>query len=265
VIRLVEDGERRLSPPNGRVAALSTVALIQVRAAYPASVPEAAVRLYSFGRLPLMALRRSGYDDARLHAELATAASPAWVVVASGPPDGPWWAWRPRQIESALAAGGWKLYVSPQPHRMIDAVRATLNAAADLPVVSAKCGGDAQGLLRPDKIVVHLQSRAAIDALAARLARALQGCPAHGVPFTAEIGGDGLLSWGRDPPPDPVHGRQTPSWRTWITWRLAEGLMASAPVFDDPCAEALKRIAAAGVDARTWAPADDIFRRRIAA
>jgi hypothetical protein len=94
--------------------------------------------------------------------------------------------------------------------------------------------------------------------------RALQGCSAHGVPFTAELGGDGLLSWGRDPPPDPAHGRQTLSWRTWITWRLAEGLMASAPVCGDPCAEALKRIAAAGVDARTWAPVDDIFARRIA-
>jgi hypothetical protein len=260
----VEDGELQSSLRNGRVAALSTVALVQVCAAYPASVAEAALRLYSFGRLPFIAWRRAGYDDARLHAELATAASPAWVAVASGPPDGPWWAWRPRHVESAPTAGGWKLYVSPQPHRMIDAVRATLNAAADLPVVSAKCGGDAQGLLRPDKIVVHLQSRAAIDALAARLVRALQGCSAHGVPFTAELGGDGLLSWGRDPPPDPAHGRQTLSWRTWITWRLAEGLMASAPVCGDPCAEALKRIAAAGVDARTWAPVDDIFARRIA-
>jgi hypothetical protein len=112
---------------------------------------------------------------------------------------------------------------------------------------------------------VHLQSRAAIDALAARLARALQGYSAHGVPFTAELGGDGLLSWGRDPPPDPAHGRQTLCWRSWITSRLAEGLMASAPVSGDPCAEALSRIVSAGVDASTWAPADDIFGRRIAA
>jgi hypothetical protein len=127
----IENGEPRLPAPKGRIAALSMVALIHVHAAYPASVPEAAVRLYSFGRLPFIAWRRVCYDDARLHMELATAASPAWVPVASGPPDGPWWAWRPRKVERASASGGWKLYVSPQPHQMIDAIRATLNAAAD--------------------------------------------------------------------------------------------------------------------------------------
>jgi hypothetical protein len=237
------------------MAALSYVAAVGF-----GSVPDAAARLYTFGRLPMAAWRRLGVDQAGLRAELAGVATAAWLQVAGGPPDGPWWSWRRRGGPAEPADGGWKVYVSPQAPLTVEAVRATLAAGAELPVVSVKCGGDASGLLRPDKLVVHLATFEAVEALAARLRRALDGCPVHGVPFTAALGGDGLLSWGRDPPRGSEIAAVAPSWRSWMTWILAEGMAASAPGCD-PCQAALRRVECAGVDPLTWAAADDIWTR----
>jgi hypothetical protein len=249
-----------------RVAELSLAALAHVQALGCQSVAASAARLYTFGRQPMAVWRRLATSPDALRSELAGAGGAAWMPVAAGPPVGPWWSWRRRGCDDAMRnVPGWKLYVSPQPAWMIEAIRATLECAADLPVVSAKCGGDAQGILRPDKIVVHLATREAIDELAMRLRRALDGCPTHGVPFTAEVGCDGLLSWGRDPPLSLVSTAGRPSWRSWVTWCLAEGLAAPAASGTDACTAALRHIAAMGVDPLTWAPEDDIWSRRIAA
>lgn len=248
---------------RGLLAELSMAALANVTAAGTESVAAAAVRLYTFGRLPMSAWRRLGMDQATLRAELAGAATAAWLQVAAGPPDGPWWSWRPRLGPAAPPDAGWKLYVSPQAPLMTEAVRATLGACVGLPVVSVKCGGDASGMLRPDKLVVHLATQQAVHALAERLQRELDGCPVHGVPFTAALGGDGLLSWGRDPPLHSHWAAVGPSWRSWVTWLLAEGLAAPSEPSGDACQAALRSVARAGVDPLTWAAADDIWTRRM--
>ena len=54
-----------------------------------------------------------------------------------------------------------------------------------------KVGPDAAGLLRPDKFVVYLRDAAELRAVAAELTRALAGARPHGVPFSAELAGDG--------------------------------------------------------------------------
>ena len=60
--------------------------------------------------------------------------------------------------------------------------------------------------------------------------RSLGSCPAHGVPFTAEISPDGLLSWGADPPGRSFSdGADSTSWRMWVTRRLAEYLTVAGP------------------------------------
>jgi hypothetical protein len=89
----------------------------------------------------------------------------------------------------------------------------------------------------------------------------LQGCRPHGVPFTAEIGGGGLLSWGIDPPADensvPWLARE--SWRSRICNRLATALiLAKTP--GEPIGSiarfAMERLAFDGVDTETWMPID---------
>ena len=90
----------------------------------------------------------------------------------------------------------WKVYVSPRPHDLADAICITLSACEGLPILSLKYGADEHGMLRPDKLVVHLATHDAVNMLSDRLLRRLAGSPAHGVPYTAELGGDGSISRG---------------------------------------------------------------------
>ena len=243
---------------QGRLARLSLAGLQHAQELGGASVEALAVRLYSWNRLPVSAWRRVAWQADVLQAEVSAAAGQGWVLVAAGPPAGPWWAWQPR-ARSPDAAGIWKLYVSPQPSQLGEAVRATLAACSELPVVSLKYGGDAQGMLRPDKLVVHFTTREAVHVAAARLCQMLAGCPVHGVPFSGELGGDGLISYGCDPPPGSPASRTGASWRAWITWRLAEALANPTEAEPEPWRAALDHVARAGVDPATWAPAADMW------
>jgi hypothetical protein len=244
---------------RGRLARLSLAGLQHAQALGGASVEALAARLYSWNRLPVSAWRRVAWQADILQAEASAAAGQDWVLVAAGPPAGPWWAWRPRARSADAAGGGWKLYVSPQPAQLGDAVRVTLAACSELPVASLKYGGDAQGMLRPDKLVVHFETKEAMHLAAERISPLLAGCPVHGVPFSGELGGDGLVSYGCDPPPGSAASRTGLSWRGWITWRLAEALANPAGAECEPWQAALDHVAQAGVDPATWAPAADIW------
>jgi len=244
---------------NGRLALISLAGLQHAHELGEASVEAVAARLYAWNRLPAAAWRRAAWQTKILQTEAAAAAAREWTLVAPGPPTGPWWAWQPRARPPEAPAGGWKLYVSPQPNLLGDAVRAAFTASSELPVTSLKYGGDAQGVLRPDKLVVHFETREAVHAAAIRLSQILGGCAAHGVPFSAELAGDGLISYGCDPPVGSPASRTGLSWRSWITRRLAEALAASAQLGPEACRAALAAIARDGVDPVTWAPGADIW------
>jgi hypothetical protein len=107
--------------------------------------------------------------------------------------------------------------------------------------------------------------------LAAAAAPALSGCPPHGVPFTAALTPDGLLSWGVDPPRSSClpGWRGVESWRLWVTDRLARALLRARSL---GCADlppwryARLRLALEGVDTAEWLPADvDWGEREVAA
>ena len=244
---------------QGRLARLSLAGLQHAQELGGTSVEAFAARLYSWNRLPASAWRRVAWQADVLQAEVSAAAGQEWALVAAGPPADPWWAWQPRTRSPDAAAGIWKLYVSPQPTQLGDAVRATLAACSELPVASLKYGGDAQGMLRPDKLVVHFTTKDAVHVAATRLSPMLAGCPVHGVPFSGELGGDGLISYGCDPPPGSPASRIGLSWRAWITWRLAEALANPVEAELEPWRAALDHVARAGVDPVTWAPAVDIW------
>jgi hypothetical protein len=94
------------------------------------------------------------------------------------------------------------------------------------------------------------------------LTERLAGTPAQGVPFTSEIGAEGLLSWGVDPPADSQwSGRE--SWRLWLTHRLAVALLSGkkseAPGVE-PWRFALERLRLEGVDTDSWTPGGTLFR-----
>jgi hypothetical protein len=243
----------------GRLAEMSLSGLQHAQALQPASVEATAARLYAWNRLPSSAWRRLTAEPARIGTKAARAAGKRWLQIEAGPPASRWCRWRPIDAPAMPQGPLWKAYVSPRPHDLADAVCAALSACAGLPVLSLKYGADEDGMLRPDKLVVYLATREAVDALGDRLAGLLAGCPAHGVPYSAELGGDGLVSWGCDPPIGSAAAGLGPSWRSWVTRRLAQELARDGVAGIEPWQRALDAVARAGVDPVTWAPAPDLW------
>ena len=154
---------------------------------------------------------------------------------------GPNWAWtqrtdpqwillsQPRRREAARSArrrnGHYKIYVSPTVGAFRHAVVATLGASGDC--AALKFARKHSGTLRPDKIIVYTDSMAQTRRVAATVLSAVGKIRAQGVPFTAELGGGGLLSWAIDPV--STEFRQFSSWRVWISHMLVRCIDA-APV-----------------------------------
>lgn len=245
---------------NGRIWQLSLAALHMAAGGLRAEAPVVAQWLYRFGTMPRgPAIDRDfGPDDdpmivlgmtvgggARRLLESAYEASsqPGWYSFARAPVRG--------QVQAVC-----KLYVSPRPEALADAFPRIADAFVHADVRSFKVGRGIEGLLRSDKIVAYFEDRAHMADVAAVLGRSLQRYPAQGVPFTADAGGDGLLSWGVDPP----SGDAAASWRSWVTQRLAASLTAHRDTPGvDPVAAALADMRAVGVDPDCWLPTADAF------
>jgi hypothetical protein len=180
-----------------------------------------------------------------------------------------WWlSWRSRQ-DGDLSGGGstWKLYVSPAPEALPESFGDILEALAAGRAAQFKVGADALGILRADKIVAYFPSFERLATAAEALETRLSGIPAQGVPFTSEIGGDGLLSWGVDPPREEAAIGGGESWRLWLTHRLARALVSarsvssSKPGDAEPWQFALDRVRLEGVDTDTWTPGAALWTR----
>src|SRR6185295_12242517 len=122
-----------------------------------------------------------------------------------------------------------------------------------------KVGGQALGVLRPDKCVVYFPSEEALGHAAEALTKRLEFARPQGVPFSSEIGLDGLLSWGMDPPAGArlLSWQGTESWRLWVVRRLAAAMVAAqsdAAPDTDPVRFAIERLRLDGVDVDGWAP-----------
>lgn len=266
---LWEEGDE--GSPGGRLAALSIAALRYGQAL--ATLGEVdpmrlSLHLYGYNRRPLTPVwKRLLPDVEAVERHLGIAAGgphrrllEGWVRTG---PSGSWLSWRRKGDDSGTrAAGGtWKLYMSPEPEALADGFGRILDALAAARTPQLKIGTDAAGLLRPDKIVAYYPSFERLAAAADALAERLAGTPAQGVPFTSEIAGDGLLSWGVDPPPEGSWSGGE-SWRLWLTHRLAMALLAGkteAGSGVEPWRFALERLRLEGVDTDSWTPGARLF------
>lgn len=158
----------------------------------------------------------------------------------------------------------YKLYVSPTPESLAEGFGAVLTALTAARPFQFKIGSDAWGLLRPDKIVAYFPGFERLAEAAGGLAEGLSGVPAQGVPFTAEIGGDGLLSWGIDPPALESSTSEGPeSWRFWLVRKLARALLTARETGEaEPWRFALDRLRLEGIDTATWTPGSLLWRER---
>jgi hypothetical protein len=263
-------GERPLCLGGGALARLSIDALLYAER-LPITDPRAlSRRLYGYNRIPPHAAwqARFGTPDAYQSALGLSPGGPLAEPLSHYQEErtGGWRAWSlGRRAPGELTH---KLYLSPHPESLPAAFRAAVECFAESGVEAFKIGHDLAGLLRPDKIVAYFPDLAAVRAVADRLAPRLAGVRPHGVPFSAELTADGLLSWGSDPPIDEalVPWRGLESWRLWISNQLASSLLAARAAAADPAADpvgravepcrfALDRLRLDGVDIATWSPA----------
>jgi hypothetical protein len=156
-----------------------------------------------------------------------------------------------------------KLYVSPAIEALGPVFSEVVRVATFGRAEAVKVGAHVASLLRPDKLVVYFSSLDDLADAAHLLTQRLEGVPAHGVPFTAEISGYGLLSWGRDPPKrESASAEANLSWREWLCRRLAAALVEARSEAGPTRAcwrSALERIRAEGVDTDRWSPTPDLW------
>jgi hypothetical protein len=258
--------------PGGRLHGLSLAALRHAAALAVDDPLLLTLRLYAYNRRPLTpAWRRLLPDAPAVERFLAIGPQCAHRKLleqhwSRRPDTASWMSWRrrgpARSRPSARGQATYKLYLSPAPEALPAAFGEILAALDAARVPQVKIGAEAWGMLRPDKIVAHFPDFEGLAAAAARLAERLGGLAVQGVPFTAEIGGDGLLSWGVDPPlaaGKPAAGRE--SWRTWLCRRLALALLAARGASPEPWSFALERLRLEGVDTVHWAPGARVFGR----
>ncbi|HEX6653419.1 MAG TPA: hypothetical protein VF072_11795 [Thermoleophilaceae bacterium] len=266
---------------RGRIGEVSVAALRYAQELADLPAPLLALRLYFYGRRPVSpGLQRQLPDESALASYLGiapggtarAALDAGWRAVPSGGEPRYWRTWRRRSVGRAMD-GAWitpyKLYVSPAIDALAGALGAVAESLAEVPGVTAfKVGADLPGICRPDKLVVYFNRLDDLQRGAAQLEHPLKGCPAHGVPFTAPVTADGLLSWGADPPaPSALEGETLTSWRMWVTERLAEYLVVardgSAGTLE-PWEFALERLRLSGIDTDTWAPGSDMWPEALA-
>jgi hypothetical protein len=257
---------------EGRLASLSREAL-RYAATLPTESPDVlGSRLYHYNAIPAAPRWMARYPDCTsieetlgigprstlrhlLFESYSEIEHPSWCIWALAGDDG----------QPPTADLPYKLYISPQPECLAEAFPAAVETLVRVRVPSFKYGRDAFGLLRSDKLIAYLDTWERLAEVTDALARGLTGARAQGVPFSCALTGDGLLSWGMDPPPSfrLLGWQRRESWRSWLTRRLAFAMVqakaaAGAPVA--PSRFAVERLRLDGIDPATWAPAPDLWQ-----
>ncbi|HKD84211.1 MAG TPA: hypothetical protein VKB58_05645 [Terriglobales bacterium] len=267
-------GESRtgVTEPAGFLYRLSLEALRYAEALDLTDSVALSARLYGYNRLPLtprwkhmLAGPQGVTTYLRLHhAPVRELLQREWLPAPSAANNDGWLVWQSRRLSTSASFSergsvGCKLYISVSPEGLREAFPSILLALTHSRARAFKVGKNASGLLRPDKMVAYFGSLPDLMDTSERLKQALAGCAAHGVPFTAEITDDGLLSWGADP---PMQDHAVPwiaieSWRLWVTNRLAVALISARNDNSSslpPWEFALQRLQLEGIDTRSWAP-----------
>ena len=258
---------RAETAPENRIAEMSRAALRYAQALPIEDAARLSGRLYSYNRIPLSPAWRRKYPDAdavarRLGVEPGGAnfrlLARDWIQMVTPPPNDAWLAWQTRRPQTTRRSQGFKLYLSPHPDFARQAFDALAQVAAACGAYAFKTGKEINGLLRPDKMVIYFHDREPLQEMARELEARLNGCPAQGVPFTAQLGAGPLLSWGVDPPEEtaaPAWMRRE-SWRLWVTNRLAAALLTARNGGRalEPWRFAMERLRLEGVNTDLWTP-----------
>ena len=220
-----------------------------------------AQKLYGYNRRPATpALRRRMPDRASALAFLGLHdGGPVLASIARfwtrSDDTSPWLVFLPRQVAPQPSGQQCKLYVGLAFEELPDCLPQVARELARHRALQFKIGTDLDGLLRPDKLVAYFASQEALQAAAQALLPVVEGRRVHAVPFTAEIAGDGRLTWGMDPSDSWLGDRV--SWRQFVCERLAAALGAVRAAGAEGTTTwrlALQRLALEGVDGDSFMP-----------
>jgi hypothetical protein len=251
---------------------LSTEALQHAEELATNDIGELTSALYAYNRMPrtrTWAARFPDRDSVLAHIGKSPLLA-HWALVPEGRSRG-WISWAstdpPPTANRQPSTVTWKLYVSRAPS--MSARHSTRSCVSSRRFPRAdEDRHRRRGTVASDKIVAYFATRRDLDVAANALANELRGCPAHGVPFTAAIDDDGLLSWGADPPDSEraLSWLDRESWRLWIAKSLAGALAIAKRSADPPIAAsiapwqfAMERVRRRGVNVDTWTPNDTLW------
>jgi hypothetical protein len=223
-------------------------------------------RLYRHNRVavaPVWSARIPTPAAVREHLGLDRGATAAvlnrqWESLPAGGSDA-WLQWVSRDGDDLKASErdvNYKVYVSPMLADLAEVFAGVVGVLAEARVTAFKVGGTAHDVARPDKIVAYFRTKERALECGTLLSAALAGAQVQGVPFSAELGADGLVSWGVDPADIPGRPPQL-SWRRWVCRRLAHYIDAAAmnpPSHVEGWRFAFERLRLDGVNTTTWEP-----------
>ena len=255
-----------LPDPIGALARLSRKAIEYADSLDLSDPMPVSLRLYTYNAIPASARWRQLLRDAAavddylgvFKGSVARTLQSNWNLISQ--PVESWKSWQSARIGTHPTNSiVYKLYVSPHPRDLPVAFGSVVESLSRSRSFQWKIGATVHGLLRPDKIVAYFEEMGDLRETAADLCAGLLGCAEHGVPFTAELGAEALLSWGVDPPTEDhsVPWLRRESWRSRICNRLASALVTARVLSGDISRPrfAIERLALDGIDTRTWAPA----------
>lgn len=201
-----------------------------------------------------LGLEQGGRNHERLGVSYVSNRDDAWLS----------WTFNGKSRKKADGHLGYKLYISPHPRALMDSFATIVDSLIDSEVSDFKLGNGPLGLLRSDKLVVYLDSWNSLRELASVIEGALSGTAAQGVPFTAPLTDNGLLSWGMDPPPQThLSGwGEVQSWRYWLVNQLSRSILharARGACADDCLDYATTRLRLEGVDTELWLASDQLW------
>ncbi len=220
-----------------------------------------AARLYGFNRWPLSPKLLMSLPSDRQLREFVLKEGPAeltryWRSQRHAKRSG-WLTWIRRDGSSRVAAIPYKLFVSPAPTAVRDALRVVVPELTQSRCFHFKVGAAPAELARPDKLVAYFPDREETLRVATRVADRLRALPSHGVPFSCAVDSGTLVSWGVDPPHEP--DEQT-SWRKWLCAELAHAITERAS--GDCVAAGRARLQAVRIDPESWEPEPGMWERR---
>ena len=245
----------------GCVARLSVEAVRYGAALHAVDAIRLAHRLYGYNTRPTTpALRRKLPDrDAYLgflgldrNGNARSAIERFWLVSTDTPG---WLVFSPKGARPRNTQRPCKLYIGLALEELPACLPVLATELGCSAAMQFKIGADLAGLLRPDKLVAYFPDKEALLAAAQVLLPMLAGRRVHAVPFSAEIGAEGALSWGMDPQTAWLGDRT--SWRQWICEKLAGALVMARQGKSDGVESwlfALERLRLEGVDTATFMP-----------